>query len=73
MAVANVTRVQDLLGKSLVLTEEVAGFVFERRGVVTGVLTVIPGSRSKDEFLLEQDDGDCCFYSLDEVTLRAIQ
>lgn len=73
MAIAHVTRVQDLLGKSLVLTEEVAGFVIERRGVVTGVLTVLPGSRCQDEFLLEQDDGDCCFYSLGEVTLRAVQ
>lgn len=72
MADVNVTSVSALLGKTVVLSEVVMGQSFRRSGIVIGVLTGLPGSRCGDEFLVEQDDGDSCFYSLSEVTLHAV-
>lgn len=72
MAVINGTELAGLLGRRVVLTERVAGFEFERAGTVIGVLRGLAGSRCGDEFLLDQDDGDCCFYSTEDVTLHSI-
>lgn len=72
MAAANVTRVQELLGKTLLITERIAGFDFERRGIVVGVVTVLPGACVDEEFLLEQDDGDYVYYSPADVTIHSI-
>jgi len=73
MHTANVTQVSHLLGKTVLLTESVFGVQIERRGVVTGYTTMLPTSKCGSEFLLEQDDGDLVFYSLDEVQLHRIE
>lgn len=72
MATANVTRVQELLGKTLHISERISGFDFDRRGIVVGIVTVLPGSCVDEEFLLEQDDGDVVFYSPNDVTIHSI-
>lgn len=72
MAMQHATAVSELLGKTIVLTETVEGFQYERRGRVIGVLQGLPGSRCGDEFLLDQDDGDCQYYTPADVTIRAI-
>lgn len=72
MGVQNVSAIQELLGKELVLVEDLFGVQIERRGRVIGVVNALPGSRCSEEFLLDQDDGDCCFYSPEEVTITAI-
>lgn len=72
MAGVNVTQVSDLLGKQVILTEEVGGFTFERRGRVTAYVATSPGSCCDPEFLLEQEDGDAVFYSLQEIRLHSV-
>lgn len=72
MAGINVTSLSDLLAKRVLLTELVGGVHIERSGVCTAYTSISPGSRCDPEFLLEQDDGDMVFYSLDEVTLHSI-
>lgn len=73
MAMQNVTALQDLLGRNLVLIESLLGVQIERRGRVIGIVNALPGSRCSEEFLLDQDDGDCCFYSPEEVTITALE
>jgi hypothetical protein len=72
MATQHATAVSELLGKTIVLTETISGFQFERRGRVIGVVQGLPGSRCGDEFLLDQDDGDCQYYTPGEVTICAV-
>lgn len=72
MAMPHATALSELLGKSVVITETVAGFTFERRGLVIGVVHALPGSRCSTEFLLDQDDGDCRFYDPLEVTIEHV-
>jgi len=72
MATQHATAVSELLGKTVVLTEVIAGFEFERRGCVIGIVIGLPGTRCGNEFLLDQDDGDCQYYSLSEVTISAV-
>jgi len=73
MAMQDGIALNDLLGKTMVLTVRQAGFDFERKGRVIGVLRALPGSRCNDEFLLDQDNGDSEFYSLDEVVITHIE
>lgn len=72
MADANGTELASLLGRRVVLTERVAGFEFERSGTVVGIVQGLPGSRCGNELCLDQDDGDCAFYALEDVTLHAV-
>jgi len=72
MATQHANSVSELLGKTIVITEIVAGFEFERRGLVIGVVQGLPGSRCGDEFLLDQDDGDCQYYAPGDVTICAV-
>lgn len=72
MATQDVIALHELLGKTLVLTEHALGFDFERRGQVIGIVTTLPGSRSEPAFLLDQDDGDCVYYSPNDVTISFI-
>lgn len=72
MATHDVIALHELLGKTLVLTEHVHGFDFERRGIVIGIVTALPGSKCEPAFLLDQDDGYCEYYSPSEVTIRFI-
>lgn len=69
MADVKGTELASLLGRRVVLTERFEGFEFERSGTVVGVLQGLPGSRCGDEFCLDQDDGECAFYALDQVSL----
>lgn len=73
MSSLNVTQTSQLLGKTILLTEMIAGVCIERRGTVTAYTTVLPGSKCDSEFLLEQDDGDLAFYSLREVQLHHVE
>lgn len=72
MATCDVIDVQALLGRFVVLTEVVAGFEFERRGQVIGVVMAHPGSCCDESFLLERDDGACEFYSPGDVTICSV-
>jgi len=72
MAEVHVNSLSELLGKSVVLTERLGELEIERRGVVTAFVQVAPGSRQCEEFLLEQDDGDVVFYSLENVSLHCV-
>lgn len=73
MANANANPTLALLGKTVHLSEVVAGFEFERSGVVIGVVVSLPGTRCGDSILLDQADGNCEFYDLQDVTLRFVQ
>lgn len=73
MATHNVTSVRTLLDKRILLTESFSGVQIERSGVCTAIVTTTAKSRAHDEFMLEQDDGDVVFYSLDEVTIHCIE
>ena len=73
MANANATPTLPALGAVVLLTETFAGFSFERRGRVIGHVVGLPGSRCSCEFLLEQDGGDCVFYSPGEVTIHHVE
>jgi len=73
MADANGTELAGLLGRRVVLLERFEGAEFERSGTVVGVLQGLPGSRCADEFALDQDDGDLCFYALRDVTLHQVE
>lgn len=72
MAVMHVNQVSDLLGRTVVLVEDLLGVRVERRGLVTAYLATLEGSRNSPEFLLEQEDGDSVFYTLGEVELHAV-
>lgn len=73
MANANATPALPALGQVVLLTENIAGFSFERRGRVIGHVIGLPGSRCSPEFLLDQDNGDCVFYSPTEVTIHHVE
>lgn len=73
MARHNVTAINTLLDKRILLTENVGGVQIERSGVCTAIVTTTAKSRCDDEFMLEQDDGDLVFYSLAEVTIHTIE
>lgn len=72
MATQDGIALPELLGKTVVLTERVAGFEFERRGQVIGIVTAHPGSRCEEAFLLDGDDGSCEYYAPQDVTIRFI-
>lgn len=72
MATQQATPLPQLLGRSVTLVEDFYGVQIERSGRVIGILTALPGSRCSDEFLLDQDDGDCCYYDPAEVTITRI-
>lgn len=73
MANANAIPSCPPLGAVVCLTETVCGFTFERRGTVIGLVVGLPGSRCGNEFLLDQDDGDCVFYSPSDVTITYVE
>lgn len=73
MATHNVTALNALLDKRILLTENIGGVQIERSGVCTAFTTTTKDSRCDAEFLLEQDDGDLVFYSLDEVQIHSIE
>lgn len=72
MATCDVIDVEALLGRFVVLTEVVAGFEFERRGQVIGVVKAHPGSCCEESFLLERDDGACEFYAPADVSTLTV-
>lgn len=72
MATQQAIALPELLGKTITLLEDLYGVRIERRGQVIGIVTALPGSRCQDEFLLDQDDGDCQFYAPAEVTITRI-
>lgn len=73
MATQQATALPQLLGRTVTLLEDLCGVQVERRGQVIGIITALPGSRCGEEFLLDQDDGDCQFYSPEEVTILAVE
>ena len=73
MATANATPSCPPLGAVVHLTETVHGSAYERRGTVVGLVVGLPGSRCSNEFLLDQDDGNCVFYSPGEVVITHIE
>lgn len=73
MATQQTIALPSLLGRHVTLLEDLFGVQIERRGQVIGVIDALPGSRCAPEFLLDQDDGDCCFYSPEEVTITRIE
>lgn len=73
MAACNSIDVGALLGRSVVLSEAVHGFVFERRGVVTGVLRTIPGSGEREAILLEEAGRDPEFYAVGSFDLLHVE
>lgn len=72
MATANANPTLALLGKTVHISEVVSGFEFDRSGVVIGVVVALPGTRCSESILLDRDDGNCEFYDLSDVTIRAI-
>lgn len=72
MATQQAIALPELLGKSITLLEDVYGVQIERSGRVIGVIRALPGSRCTEEFLLDQDDGDCCYYDPQDVTITRI-
>lgn len=72
MATQHATQLSELLGKTLVLLEDLYGVQIERKGQVIGIIRALPGSRCLEEFLLDQEDGDCCYYDPQEVTITRI-
>lgn len=72
MAAQQVIALPELLGKTITLLEDLYGVQVERSGQVIGIIRALPGSRCQEEFLLDQDDGDCCYYSPGEVTITSI-
>jgi hypothetical protein len=72
MATQQAIALPELLGKSITLLEDLYGVQIERSGRVIGVIKALPGSRCTEEFLLDQDDGDCCYYDPQDVTITRI-
>ncbi|HBP0398563.1 TPA: hypothetical protein L5P97_006391 [Pseudomonas aeruginosa] len=72
MATQQAIALPDLLGKTITILETVHGFQFERTGRVIGIIRALPGSRCREEFLLDQDDGSCEYYDPQEVTITRI-
>lgn len=72
MATQQAIALEGLLGRSITLLEDLYGVQIERRGQVIGIIKAHPGARCAEEFLLDQDDGDCCYYSPKEVTITRI-
>jgi hypothetical protein len=73
MATHNVTALNALLDKRILLTEKLFGVEIERSGICTAFTVTTKKSNLQAEFLLEQDDGDLVFYALDEVTIHSIE
>lgn len=73
MATKQDIRLSDLLGKNITLSEDFYGVQVEHSGQVIGIISALPGSRCSEEFLLDQDDGDCRYYSPSEVTFLHIE
>lgn len=73
MADCNSIDVGSLLGRSIVLSEAVHGFLFERRGVVTGVLRTLPSSGESEAILLEEPGRDPEFYAVGSFDLLYAQ
>lgn len=72
MATQQAIALPELLGRTVTILEDLYGIQIERSGRVIGVLRALPGSRCTDEFLLDQDDGDCCYYDPQDVTITRI-
>ncbi|EPL9473576.1 hypothetical protein MWT09_006281 [Pseudomonas aeruginosa] len=73
MATQQATALPRLLGRTITLLEDLGGVQIERRGQVIGIVTALPGSRCGEEFLLDEDDGDCRFYDPAEVIITSIE
>lgn len=73
MATQQAIALPELLGKTITLLEDLYGVQIERTGQVIGVIKAHPGSRCAEEFLLDQDDGDCCYYDPQDVTITRIE
>lgn len=72
MATQQAIALPELLGKTITLVEDLHGVQIERRGQVIGIIKAHPGTRCSEEFLLDQDDGDCCYYDPQDVTITRI-
>jgi hypothetical protein len=72
MATQQAIALPELLGKSITLLEDLYGVQIERSGRVIGVIKALPGSRCTEEFLLDQEDGDCCYYDPQDVIITRI-
>lgn len=73
MAAINVTDVQALLGRFVVLEGTVHGFRFERRGLVTAVVRAIPSSRGEEAILLEESGREPEFYGMGSFDLLHVE
>lgn len=70
MAAINHTDPSALLGKSVLVLQDLHGVTIEHRGVVTGVLKMLPGARLAPAVFIEQPgahEGE--YFHLDEVTI----
>lgn len=72
MATQQAIALPELLGKSITLLEDLHGVQVERSGTVIGIIRALPGSRCREEFLLDQDDGSCEYFDPEEVTITRI-
>lgn len=73
MANCNAIPVLDLLGKSVVLTECINGFEFERRGTVVSVIKAVPGRASEEAILLDEPDRETLeYYHVGEFVLHHV-
>lgn len=72
MATQQAIALPELLGKSITILEDLCGVQIERSGVVIGVIKAHPGSRCREEFLLDQDDGSCEYYDPQDVVITSI-
>lgn len=73
MAASNAIEVRPLLGKSVVITEVVQGVELEHRGVVTGVVQVLPGSAGTAAILLEAPGAAPEFYHVGDFVLHHVE
>lgn len=73
MATCNSIDVRSLLGRSVVLTETVHGFEFERRGRVTAIVEALPDSRGSNAILLESEGQDPEFHDVGDFLLHHVE
>lgn len=73
MATQQATALPDLLGKTVTILESLYGVQIERTGKVIGIVKALPGTRCSEAFMLDQEDGDCCYYDPLDVTIISVE
>lgn len=69
MAAINHTDPSDLLGKSVIITEDLFGVPVETMGTVTGVLKILPGARLSPAIFVESPNNNGQYFHLEEIAL----